>query len=85
MRQGARDHHTLSLAVRHAGKVAIGEVTGADRIDGPRDDLVIAVAQAAEPAGVRIASELDDLPGAQRLDGDALGQHDAEAPREIRG
>ena len=85
LRQRARDHHALSLAVGHAGKVAIGEVTGADRVDRPRDDLAIAVAQPAEPAGMRIASQFDDLPGAQRLDGDALGQHDAETPREIRG
>ena len=85
MSQGARDHHALSLPIGDTGEVAIGQMIGADRVDGPRDDIAIARAQAAEPAGMRIPSQFDNLPGAQRLDADALGEHDGEAPRQIRG
>ena len=66
-------------------EIAIGEMRGADRTDRPGDDVVIARGQPAEPSRMRIASQFDDLTGAQRFDGDALGQDDAQPLRERRG
>ena len=55
---------------------------GADRFKGPRHDLAIAPARIAQPARMRVASQLDNLRDTKGFNNNPLGQHDAKAASE---
>jgi len=84
LRKRASDHHPLSLAIRQTAEIAIAEISDVYGSERPLNGRHVLIAQETKPARMRIPAKLDNPPGRQTFNADALGQHDANAPSQLR-